>query len=539
MNDKKRLLPVPTADQHGYCLLLSLWAVLSVLSPRETAAQATGNNGAPRLVVSILVDQLRADYLDAFMPLYGENGFKKLLREGRIYSQADYPMACPDLASAAATFATGAAPSSHGIVGRRWIDRKTLRPIFCVDDATKSVTDRSSAIHLSVSTIGDELKIASQGKAMVYAVAPMREAAVLTAGHAADAAIWIDDNTGRWTTSSYYGGLPSFAGVRNSVSDIVNQPDKLQWTPTSDLVGNFSYFLSGGMKKPFSHRLKGDNRFALFKTSGLVNDEVAATVETLVGSTVMGSDAVPDHLAVTFYAGIYAGETEDAASMELQDTYVRLDKALERVITAVERKTGRNNTLFVLTSTGYATESQTDLSTYRIPTGTFDVQRASALLNMYLTAIYGQGNYIEASLGTQFYLNHKLINDKQISLSELLQRTEDFLVQLEGVKNVFTSKRLIQGAWTPGISKIRGGYNPQCSGDVMIEVSPGWHYTNSQTGERRYVRESYIPYPIIFWGADIEAQTIGTPVTVDCIAPTLSKAMRIRAPNACAAAPLF
>ena len=119
MNDKKRLLPVPTADQHGYCLLLSLWAVLSVLSPRETAAQATGNNGAPRLVVSILVDQLRADYLDAFMPLYGENGFKKLLREGRIYSQADYPMACPDLASAAATFATGAAPSSHGIVGRQ------------------------------------------------------------------------------------------------------------------------------------------------------------------------------------------------------------------------------------------------------------------------------------------------------------------------------------------------------------------------------------------------------------------------------------
>ena len=89
------------------------------------------------------------------------------------------------------------------------------------------------------------------------------------------------------------------------------------------------------------------------------------------------------------------------------------------------------------------------------------------------------------------------------------------------------------------LSKIRGGYNPQCSGDVMIEVSPGWHYTNSQTGERRYVRESYIPYPIIFWGADIEAQTIGTPDAVDCIAPTLSKAMRIRAPNACAAAPLF
>ena len=519
-------------------------STLALLSALLTSLQAGSQTlqTPPRLVVAITIDQLRTDYLEAFTPLYSDQGFRRLLTDGRIYTNASYSFSEIDRASAIANIVTGTTPYYNSIVGARWLDRETLRPVYCVDDGKYLgvlTNDKSSPQKLSTSTIGDELKIASQGKAMVYAVAPMREAAVLTAGHAADAAIWIDDNTGRWTTSSYYGGLPSFAGVRNSVSDIVNQPDKLQWTPTSDLVGNFSYFLSGGMKKPFSHRLKGDNRFALFKTSGLVNDEVAATVETLVGSTVMGSDAVPDHLAVTFYAGIYAGETEDAASMELQDTYVRLDKALERVITAVERKTGRNNALFVLTSTGYATESQTDLSTYRIPTGTFDVQRASALLNMYLTAIYGQGNYIEASLGTQFYLNHKLINDKQISLSELLQRTEDFLVQLEGVKNVFTSKRLIQGAWTPGISKIRGGYNPQCSGDVMIEVSPGWHYTNSQTGERRYVRESYIPYPIIFWGADIEAQTIGTPVTVDCIAPTLSKAMRIRAPNACAAAPLF
>lgn len=523
-------------------LLLSLLTAMTVLGSFEGKGQTTGT-AVPRVVVNILVDQLRTDYLNAFMPLYGQEGFARLMKEGRIYTQAEYPNAGVDRASAAATLATGTTPYNHGIVGLKWLDRATLRPVFCIDDKDCTgigTSQRVSPKFLGVSTIGDELKVATEGKALVYAVAAEAEAAVLTAGHAADAAVWIDSKSGQWCTTSYYAAsLPSWAGMLNATRSLPERLKRYEWVPSNELVGNFSYFLSGGMKPPFRHRFKGDAAFTSYKTAGPVNEDVAAAAGACLNGTMMGADAVTDYLAVTFYAGNFEHRTVSEAPMELQDTYVRLDRAVAELIRAVEQKVGKNNALFVLTSSGCADEETADLSKYRIPTGCFDVKRAASLLNMYLTAVYGQGNYVEQCFGTQLYLNHKLVEDKQINLTEMLERVEDFLLQLSGVKDVYTSQRLIQGAWTPGISRLRGAYNPQTSGDVLIEVKPGWHYVNADTQEKKLVRESYMPFPIVFFGTGVTPATIGTPVTVDYIAPTLSKAMRIRAPNACGVAPLF
>lgn len=521
-------------------LLVSLFTAMTVLSAPDAKAAGTG---VPRVVVNILVDQLRSDYLNAFMPLYGQEGFVRLLHEGRVYTQAEYPHYHPDRASAVATLATGTTPYNHGIVGMKWLNRETLRPVFCVDDAKYAgvqTADATSPTYLGVSTIGDELKVATEGKALVYAIAPYRDAAVLSAGHAADGAVWIDDRTGQWCTSSYYAqSLPTWAAVLNSNGGLNEKLKSTIWKPTNDLVGNFSYFLSGGMKRPFAHKFSGDARFASFKTSGLVNAEVAhAATQCLTGS-MMGADDVTDYLALTFYAGNINHHTVNENPMELQDTYVRLDQALAQLIQSVEHKVGRGRALFVLTSTGYADEENNDLSKYRIPTGTFDVQRAAGLLNMYFVAVYGQGQYVDSSFGTQIYLNHKLVEQKQINLAEMLERAQDFLLQLTGVKDVYTSSRLLQGAWTPGISRMRGAYNARYSGDIMIEVAPGWHYVNSLTHDNQLVRESYISFPIIFLGEGFKADTVATPVTIDYVAPTLSKAMRIRAPNACSAASLF
>ena len=145
---------------------------------------------------------------------------------------------------------------------------------------------------------------------------------------------------------------------------------------------------------------------------------------------MVGTDAITDYLALTLYAGNIDHRTVSESPMELQDTYVRLDNALAQLIKSVEHKVGRNNALFVITSTGYADEETADLSKYRIPTGTFDVERSAALLNMYFVAVYGQGQYVESTLGTQIYLNHKLVEQKQINLAEMLERAQDFLVLL-------------------------------------------------------------------------------------------------------------
>ena len=157
---------------------------------------------------------------------------------------------------------------------------------------------------------------------------------------------------------------------------------------------------------------------------------------------------------------------------------------------------------------------------------------------MYLMALYGQGQYIEAYYGDEIYLNHKLLETKQLSLAEVLERCQELLLQSAGVKDVYTSQRLLLGAWTPGISRIRNSYNPKCSGDILVQVAAGWHLVNEETQEDVMVRDSYFPFPLIFMGNEVVAETIDTPVTTDCIAPTLSQVMRIRAPNACTTAAL-
>jgi len=520
-------------------LLLSLLTAMTALSVPTARAAETG---VPRVVVSILVDQLRSDYLNAFLPLYGQEGFVRLLQEGRVYTQAEYPQYNPDRASAAATFSTGTTPYNHGIVGLGWFDRETLRSVYCVDDKTRTgiqTADACSPAYLGVSTLGDELKVASEGESLVYAIAPFKDAAILGAGHAADGAYWIDDRTGQWCSTNYYGGgLPAWVTVLNSNS-LASRLKNLTWKPSSDLVGNFSYFLSGGTKQPFAHKFKGTKQFESFKTSGLVNEEVARAAAQCLSGTMIGTDETTDYLSLTLYAGNLDHKTVSEQPMELQDTYVRLDASIARILQAVEKKVGVGRALFVLTSTGYTDEETAELSKYRVPTGTFDVERSAALLNMYLVAVYGQGKYVEATYGTQLYLDHKLIEQKQINLAEMLERIQDFLLQLSGVKDVYTSSRLLQGAWTPGISRMRAAYHPKYSGDVTIEVAPGWHYVNTSTKENQLVRESYIPFPLIFLGEGIKADTINTPVTIDYVAPTLSKAIRIRAPNACSVAPLF
>ncbi len=508
---------------------------LGVLPAQTTQAQSTG---VPRIVVSILVDQLRSDYMQAFMPLYGNGGLRRLMNEGRIYTQAEYPHASTDRAAAAATVLTGAVPSDHGIVAAEWLDRETLQPVSCVDDKTvQGVGSLSPAspVRLLVTTVGDELKVATQGASIVYSIAPFREMAVLTGGHAADGAYWIDEQAGRWCSSTYYGALPTWLSYRNGQSRIANQQGQI-WQPSNTLVGTFSYYLSQRVREPFSHRFEGMRAAREMLTTALVNDETAAAAELCIEKSQIGADETPDFLSLTLFAGSYLNRPINDAAMEIQDTYVRLDKAIAGILSAIEKKVGLERALIVLTSTGTSEETAGDLSAYRIPTGTFDTERAVGLLNMYLAAIHGPGKYVLATNGTQFYFDRKLIEDKALTLSSVLDEAAEFLQQLSGVKDVFTSARLIQGAWTPGISAYRAAYHTERSGDLRIVLSPGWRLKD--TTSNQFHREGFLPFPIIFIGSGTTKSVIATPTSTDHIAPTLCEAIRIRAPNACGVKPL-
>ncbi len=512
------------------------------------AALATGGYSqestvkpAPKLVVNISIDQLRTDYLEAFAPLYGEDGFKRLFDSGIIYTNASYPFSPIDRSSAIAALVTGTTPYYNSIIGARWLNKETLRPAYCVDDEKQTglqTREKSSPKQIASSTIGDELKVSTNGKALVYSIAPFRDAAVLAAGHAGDGAVWIDDESGKWCTSTYYSpSIPSWLWAYNSLHSL-NGVENIAWQPINELSGNFSYFMNGGMQKPFKHKFTGSRRFIEYKTSGLVNGSITDIALQCVTSNAMGSDAITDLLSVTYYAGNFNSKAISECQMELQDTYVRLDRELGRLITGIEKRTGSGNVLFVITSTGYSNEENADYSKFRIPSGTFNITRTADLLNMYFSAIWGQGKYVETCFGPQMFLDHKLLEQKKISLTDATGRAQEFLSQISGVRNTYTSLQLLSSN-NQRIDKIRNGFHPERNGDILIEVSPGWRMVNESNMENVLSRASFIPFPIIIYGSGMKAERITTPTTIDRIAPTIAKSIRIRAPNACSSEPLF
>ena len=480
--------------------------------------QAQTLQSAPKLVVNIAIDQLRTDFIELFSPMFGNDGFKKLLSQGTVYTDASYPFAPIDRASAIATLNTGATPYYHGIVGAQWLDKSTLQKVGCVEDRKHPgiyTVDYTSPKNILTSTLGDELKMATNGSAIVYSIAPFKDAAILSAGHAADGAIWIDDSNGNWCSSTYYfKSAPKWFSAVNTLNKI-QLPSK-------------------GVKitdKTFS----GSHKYQNFKQSAYVNSCITDVALQCVSGNAMGTDNNTDLLSLTYYAG--SAPTTTKSQSELQETYHKLDKDLARLISNIESSVGKQNVLFVITSTGYFNEDFSTYDQYRIPTGTFYINRTANLLNIYLGAIFGQGRYVEGYFHNQIYLNHKLLEQRRISFNDVLSRCKEFLIESAGVRDVFTSERLTTSG-NSGIERIRNGYNTNCCGDILIEVAPGWTIQNEDTQDTWQQRASLINFPIIIYGAQTKAGKVDTPVTVDRIAPTIAKSIRIRAPNACSASAL-
>ena len=511
-------------------LYITLLALLGITP--ETLAQ-NKIQYAPRLVVSITIDQLRTDYIEAFAPLYGNDGFKRLLQQGMVFTNASYPFMPIDRASAVASVATGATPYYHSIVGECWLNRETLRTAYCLGE-------KMTADALLASTIGDELKVATEGKAKVYSISPFEDAAILSVGHAANSAFWIDDIYGRWRSATYYSSQqPEWLPVYNVMYSPAKEDGKYTWEPVIELSGTFNYFQhTANDQKPFKHKFSGSNRFNNLKASGFVNSFVTDMAQQCVNKETMGFDRVTDFLAVNYYAGTYGHRPMSECQIELQDTYVRLDRELGRLITGIENRLGAEYVLFMVTSTGYSDVESADYDKYRIPTGTFYMNRTANLLNMYFGAIWGQGRYVESCFLNQMFLNHRLLESKRISLTDACQRAQEFLAQMSGVRNVYSGLQLLTNI-NEQTRKVRNGYNAERCGDILIEVSPGWRLYNEENQDTLQSRASFVQFPIIFYGAGIKAERIGDHVTIDRIAPTIAKSIRIRAPNACSAEPLF
>ena len=525
-------------DHRMKLLLVTAFAMLALAEGKAQNVPQT-----PRLVVSITIDQLRYDYLERFSPLFCEHGFKRLMLEGTTCRNGFHNFINPDIASATAAIHTGTSPSINGIIGKEWFDRQKERLVSCIDDRNYlgNYTKQSvSPEKLMVSTLADELKIATQDKALVYSIAAEAESAILAAGRNANSALWINEENGKWCSTTYYKDMPYWANQYNDTCSPDNTIEKYEWRPLLD-PKTYVYLTTEWEEKDFRYDFKDFRalKFKKFIKSAMVNEEIANMAQQCFDNSKIGEDDIPDLLAITLYAGNFDDKSTIECALEIQDTYARLDRQLARIIDMAAKKSGGHDRLMVVvTATGYVGKENADLKKYRIPSGEFYINRCTALLNMYLMAKHGQGNYVAGYSNNQIYLNNELIKERKLNYDSLAIDATEFLSTFDGIANAYTAKRIQIGAWDPALQQWRNIFNYRRSGDILYDLQPGWSSRDENSYEYRIDRANFIASPIFFWGSNIKSELIETPVNNNVVAPTVAYYLRIRAPNAAEARPM-
>jgi hypothetical protein len=463
------------------------------------------------------------------------------MNEGLFYHQVEFGFPNLSEAAAIATIYTGTYPFYHGICGNERFDFERSREISIVADDNylgNYTSDNYSPLVLLSSTLGDELKMATEGNGRVFSIAPNACEAILSAGRYADAAFWLDNYNGKWATTTYYKDIPWYVEQFN-VSEAVGNIAEKTWSQSHSHYIGFPYSKAGGFFTYNFGKAEKD-RYLKIKQTPLINAEITALAGKFLEYGSFGDRNNPNLLMLTYYAGDYKlGTNRDAYGYEIQDIYYRLDKELEKLFETIDRKVGMKNTLIVLTSTGYYDSNYRPSSEYK-PLGTFYPNRCTALLNMYLMATYGQGNWVEGYYNNQIYLNKKLIEDKQINRKEFLSNAADFAAQFSGVQDVTTlGQWLVDDAGRS--AAFRRGMNKKYSGDLFIELQPGWVVANDEanpSNKPQYERNTAILCPLFFLGEYIKKEQVHRKVKATEIASTLSFILRIRPPNAAKDLPL-
>ena len=502
-----------------YCVIALLCCVSSLCAQQR--------NTAPKLYVSIVVDQLRTDFLYEFEDLYCDGGFKRLLSGGKVYENAYYAFDNIDRATAIATLSTGTNPYVSGIVAERWLDRKSLRVVNCVEDKNcKGVysNEAFSPASLKSITITDEIKRSTRGNAIVCSIAPDGDAAVLAGGHAADVVLWKNNMAGYWSSSSYYGLYPSWAADMNK--ELQGKAQK--WMP----LFRTSEYNNFGEKVPssFSYSFDGKKNIMTYKTTACINDEVNEMAFAFLENSDAGKDDIVDCLALTYYAGNYDGAPMSHRPIEVQDMYARLDRNLAALLDELDKRFGLENVVVSLSSTGYVMENGDENSNYRFPSGTLYSERIQALLNVYLSAKFGKGDYIEGVYGTQLFLDNKLIERMGFDKMAVVSQAVEFLKSLDGVEDVFTIYRL-GGMLSPELQFAKNGYNPVGSGDLWLRLMPGWRLVEDELLVSRQVYRSPVMFPMVIYGAGVEHSVVDKLTPANILATEMARILRVRRPN--------
>lgn len=536
-------------------IMMALLGCCSIYSVSAQQASAIGVQ-RPKLVVGIVIDQMRWDYLYRYQKRYTDGGFKRLLNEGFSCENTVIPYVPSVTAIGHTCIYTGSVPSIHGIAGNNFV--KNGKKVYCTDDDTvKPVGSNSEAGLMSprnlwVTTIGDEMKIASNGRAKVVGVALKDRASILPAGHNPDGAFWFDDKSGNFITSTYYmNQLPKWVEVFNSkklpehyLSEKWNTlyPKDTYTESTSD-ENEYENGIKKGVKAtlplnlPELYKKYGYN---IIRNTPFGNSLTFDMAKAAIDGEQLGADDETDLLAISCSSTDYIGHQVGTHAVETEDTYLRLDKAIADFLSYLDTKVGKGNYLVLLCADHGAMNNARFLQDRRIPAGNWDDGVAAKKLNEVLAKEYpNTGDLVKTVMNYQVFFNREVIKNQYLDFAKIKQTVVDFLKEDSCVLYACDMEKTMTESIPEEVKyRIVNGYNRERSGDIQIVLKPNF-YTHGMKGTDHgawNLYDTHIPLVFMGWGIKHGATTKRTFMTD--IAPTIEAMIHVQAPNGCVGQPI-
>ncbi len=512
----------------------------------------------PKLVVGIVVDQMRYDYLTRFWNHYGDGGFKRLVNDGFNCRNNHFNYAPTSTGPGHASVYTGTTPATHGIIGNNWYDKVSDKEVYCVsDDSYLSVGTTTDAGEMSphrmnVTTITDQLRLHTQMRGKVIAIALKDRGAILPGGHTANAAYWFHgDSEGNWVTSSYYmKDLPKWVKDFNASNAV--EAYKKPWNTLKDIN---TYAESGPDNTGYENVLAGENapifphdlpslwnkndKYNLLKVTPYGNSITTDFALKALEEEHLGVDRITDFLAISFSSTDYVGHRYGVNSKEVQDTYLRLDKDLERLLKALDKKVGVGEYTVFLTADHAAIHVASYLQDQKIPAGYFESQEIYTKLREFLKYNYGTTDIVKNSSNYQLFLDHKVIHNLDLRIREVQETLAQELLGYKDIDRVYTAYQMQHNEYTRGIPYIlQNGFNQKRSGDILFVLKPGtidYRKTGSTHGSPR-IYDTHTP--LLFYGKGIRKGSMVSRTEIPDIAPTLAVLLGIAFPNGTTGKPI-
>lgn len=491
-------------------------------APSASAPAATAK---PKLVVLIVADQFRADYLMRFASEY-DAGFARLLKNGAVFTNAHQDHFPTVTAVGHSVTMTGAIPAVSGIIGNEWYDRASGTLVTSVSDSAETLLgaqgDASSPRRLLVSTVGDQLKMSGTPSAKVVGISMKDRAAILPSGHMADGAYWLDHSSGNFVSSTYYfKSLPAWVEAFNAKKVADSYAGKV-WSVT-------------GSNKPLSMLASEPGRplYEGIYNSAFGNDLLESFAEAAIEGEKLGQNGGTDVLTMSFSSNDAVGHAKGPDSPEAHDICLRTDKAIGAFLEAVDKKVGLANTLVVFTADHGVSPVPEVNQARHMPGGRLG-KTVSQALDKALADKYGPGRWVAASLGEFIYLDRTLIESKKLKLDEVQDTAAKALLAVPHVDRVFTSEDLRHGRYNqdPVALRVAKGFNERRGGDLYLVFESYWMTGSNTSGTTHGMPFNYDSHvPLVFMGPGVKPGRYHSQVAVYNLAPTLATMLEIEPPS--------